>query len=65
MHAHDYQLKFAKTSNPCYSAKVIISEQPNKAKLRYHETTAAWNFFILRIAIVPPAARNGTQLRAI
>ena len=29
---------------------------------RYHATTEALNFFIYRIAIIPPADRNGTSM---
>ena len=32
------------------------------AHCRYHETMEALNFFIERMAIIPPAERNGTNM---
>ena len=34
-------------------------------QFKYHETTATWNFFILRIAIDPPATRKGLIKRQL
>lgn len=62
--AQDCQLKFAYISNPCYWTKIMVKDVIRRTQFKYHETTASWNFFILRIAIVPPELRTGLQLRA-
>ena len=34
-------------------------------QFKYQDTTATWNFFIFRIAIDPPATRNGFRKSAL
>ena len=58
----DYQEKLKNTSKPCWNMKMNANDEVNKAMFRYHDTTASWNFFILRIAIVPPAERQGLRV---
>ena len=42
----------------------MVKDVISRTQFKYHETTASWNFFILRMAIVPPELRIGLQLRA-
>lgn len=45
--------------------KTIITQKSSKVQFKYHETTASWNFFSLRIAIVPPPLKKGHMNSAI
>ncbi len=49
--------------NPLPSASTMMRDVMPMDQLRYHETTASWNFFILRIEMVPRADRNGLTNR--
>ena len=58
------QLKFPIGAKKKPPARQIVTERRPLAQLRYQETTASWNFFILRIAIAPPAIMNGFNTSA-
>ena len=60
----DYQSKLAIAPKPLPMAKMMMSEVIKTPQLRYQETTASWNFFILRMEMEPPAVKNGLRKRA-
>ena len=59
MVTQDCHEKLKNTSKPYLDIKITASDVASKHQLRYQDTTASWNFFILRIATVAPAARKG------
>lgn len=56
---HETQSKFKKIIHPYCKMRIIVVELIRSIQLRYHETTASWNFFIFLIAIIPPELRRG------
>jgi len=56
---HEIQSNSAKTENDRPVLSIMIAHVMRSDHYKYQETTESLNFFILRIAIVPPADRNG------
>ena len=57
-------LKFPMGAKKKPPTRQTVTEIRPSEQLRYQETTASWNFFILRIAIAPPAIMNGFNTSA-
>ena len=57
----EIQSKFKKICHPYFNTKIIVRDERRSNQLRYHETTASWNFFILRMAMIPPELRSGLR----
>ena len=54
----------SKIEKLCPVVSITIMETIRTAQLEYHDTTLSWNFFILRIAIVPPADKKALRISA-
>ena len=52
-------LKFPMGAKKKPPTRQTVTEIRPSEQLRYQETTMLWNFFILRIAMFPPALRIG------